>query len=113
MGIMQATLFKVGKEIGCVINLETDDWGSAEAKIQDVLTRERKSAEQKRGDAEAFANWKRKEASYNELISDLNAVKKAWRHTSMHFRQTFTREHAEKILEKVKDFAQHAASLLP
>jgi hypothetical protein len=113
MGIMQAALFKVGKEIGCTIDLETDDWGSAETKIKEVLKRERMAAERQKGDVQAFARWKRKEAAYNELISDLNAVKKAWRHTSMHFRQTFTLEHAGKILEKVKDFAQHAASLLP
>jgi hypothetical protein len=112
MGIMQGATFKAGKEIGCIINLEIDDWGTAESKIKAALDQQRIIAEQKKGDATAYALWKRKEAGYNELLSDLNAVKKAWRHTHMHFRQTFNLEHAKKILDKVQEFAQYAATLI-
>lgn len=108
MGIMQAVTYKAGEKIGCTINLDADDWGSAEMKIRNALNNERKIAEQGK-DHDVWATWKRKEASYNELISDLRAVKYAWRHTSMHFRQTFTIEQAEKILDKVTDFAVHVA----
>jgi hypothetical protein len=113
MGIMQAVLFKIGKMLGCTINLDVDHWGTVAQKIKDALDVVRKQAEAKKGDIEAWAEWKRREASYNELLSDLSAVEKAWRHTSAHHRQTHTIDQAEKVLGKVKDFAQHAASLLP
>ena len=115
MGIMQAALFQVGKELGCTIDLELDDWKKVADKIVEALDKRRKIAEAKgkAGDSLAYAKWKKEETAYNELLSDLNAVARAWRHPSAHYRQTYTLEQAEKVLEKVEDFAKHAATLLP
>jgi thymidylate synthase len=110
---MQAVLFKIGKELGCTINLDVDHWGTVAQKIKDALDVVRKQAEAKKGNIEAWAEWKRREAAYNELLSDLSAVEKAWRHPSAHHRQTYKIDQAEKVLEKVTDFAKHAATLLP
>jgi hypothetical protein len=115
LGIMQATFFKVGRQLGCTIDLELDDWKKVNDKIEGALDAKRKIAEAKgkAGDAAAYAQWKKEETAYNELISDVNAVARAWRHPSAHFRQTYTIEQAKKVLDKVEDFAKHAASLLP
>jgi len=113
MGIMQAVLFKIGNALGCTINLDIDYWGTVTQTIRGALDVRRKQAEVNKGDIDAWAEWKRLEASYNELLSDLGAVEKAWRHPSAHHRQTYTIAQAEKVLDKVKDFAQHAATLLP
>jgi hypothetical protein len=122
MGIMQAALFAIAEHLATLnpnlkitINLDVDDWGSVVKKIQTAIDALEQSAlaKQRAGDATAYPQWKSIEPGYNEMISDLNAVKKAWRHTHAHFRQTFDEEHARKILEKVGDFIKHAATLLP
>jgi hypothetical protein len=97
MGIMQAVLFKIGKMLG-LHDQPIDHWGTVVQKIKDALDVVRKQAEAKKGDIEAWAEWKRREASYNELLSDLSAVEKAWRHTTAHHRQTHTIDQAEKVL---------------
>ncbi|MFZ0679461.1 hypothetical protein [Candidatus Binatus sp.] len=122
MGIMQAALFAVAEHLATLnpnlkiaIDLNVDDWGSVVKKIQSAVDglEQQALAKQKAGDANAYPQWKPIESAYNELISDVNAVKKAWRHPHAHFRQEFTEEHARKILEKVGDFIKHAATLLP
>jgi len=114
IGIMQAALFKIGDQLGCVINLETDDWGSVATKIEAARGMYRTEAEKRsKSDAEFYARWRRRDASYAELIIDINAVKTAWRHSHAHFRQNFKMGQAEKVLSKVKDFVTHAATLLP
>jgi len=113
MGIMQAALFKVGEQLGCTINLDVDDWGSVEKKIKESVDALRVIAVVRKGDVVAWAQWQKQDEEYAELLSDLNAVKKAWRHPSAHFRQKYTVDQARKVLEKVEDFTKHAATLLP
>ncbi|HUO04010.1 MAG TPA: hypothetical protein VMU16_02315 [Candidatus Binataceae bacterium] len=115
IGIMQAALFKVGQKLGCTINLELDDWGTVTTKITDAVNvlRLQAEAQSKAGDAATYAAWRASDAAYAELLSDVNAVKKAWRNPSAHFRQKYTLDHAGKILGKVGDFVKHAATLLP
>jgi len=122
MGIMQAALFAVAEHLATLnpnlkitIDLNVDDWGSVVKKIQSAIDALEQNAltKQRAGDPTAYPQWKSIESAYNELISDVNAVKKAWRHTHAHYRQTFDEEHARKILEKVGDFISHAATLLP
>ena len=114
VGIMQAAFFQVGKtDLNCIIDLDVDDWGSVTRKIQQAVDKLEERAKAQSKDAAAWAKWKTIEPLYNELISDVNAVKKAWRHTSAHFRQKFKEEQAEKVLDKVEDFMKTVAKLLP
>lgn len=57
-----------------------------------------------------YKRWKRLEAFYSELISDLRAVQKAWRNPDAHFRRPFTEAQALKVLERVRDFMQNLAT---
>jgi hypothetical protein len=115
VGIMQAALFKVGDELGCTIDLQTDDWGNAFKKIQDARGLKHQEAEshRKAGDLVFYEQWKIRDASYAELVIYINAVKIVWRHPHAHYRQVFTLEHAEKIISKVEEFVRYAATLLP
>jgi hypothetical protein len=112
MGIMQAAAFKVGVRLGQNLNIEIDGWPSTEKKIQAGVDVLRKQAEAKTGDALAWAEWKRLEALYAELISDLNAARKAWRDTGAHFRQRYNEEQAEKVLARTGEFVRQVARLL-
>jgi hypothetical protein len=113
IGIMQAAFFQVGKaNLSCTIDLDVDDWGSASKKIEEAVESLRKQAQARSKDASDWSMWKQVEPLYAELISDVNAVKKAWRHTSAHFRQKFNEEQAEKVLDKVGDFMKTVAKLL-
>jgi hypothetical protein len=113
MGIVQEAVFKVARNLGITIDPDIHDWGYAEIEINKKLNEHRLRAEAKHGDAAAWANWKRTETVYAELTSDLNAVKKAFRHTSAHYRVRYTEPQAEKVLSKVEDFIVHCATLLP
>jgi len=114
IGIMQAALFKLASTLNSErIDLDVDDWGSVISKLQRVVNTLETTAKANSADADIWAEWKRLEPKYNEIISDANAVKKAWRHTSAHFRQTYEPEQAEKVLDKVGDFVKDVADLLP
>jgi hypothetical protein len=113
VGIMQAAFFQVGEAgLNCTINLDVDDWGSVTRKIEQAVGELEKQAKAQSKDAAVWSKWKTMEPLYGELISDVNAVKKAWRHTSAHFRQTFKEEQASKVLDKVGDFMKTVVKLL-
>jgi hypothetical protein len=114
MGIVQETIFKVARNLGATIHPEIDDWGTAETKINEKLEERRRHAETvRKGDPISWSEWKKTEAAYAELISDLNAAKKATRHRTAHYRERYNEVQADKALRKVEDFVRHAATLLP
>jgi hypothetical protein len=114
MGIMQAGLFELGRALGKTILLEIDGWESVVTKIKEALSELRAQSEaHKKGDAHSWAAWKRLEASYLEVISDVNAAEQAFRNKSAHYREQYTMDRAEKILNRVGDFVRHVVTLLP
>jgi hypothetical protein len=113
MGIMQAGLFKLGAHLGKTILLDIDGWQSVVKKIKEAVEVLRTQAEAKKGDAHAWTTWKTLEASYLELISDVNAAEQAFRNPSAHYREQYTLARAEKILNRVGDFVRHVVTLLP
>jgi thymidylate synthase len=114
IGIMQAALFKLAVALNSErIDLDVDDWGSVISKLQKAVNALEATAKAHSSDPNIWAEWKRLEPKYNEIISDANAVKKAWRHTTAHFRQRYEPEQAEKVLDKVGDFVRDVADLLP
>lgn len=114
-GIMQAGLFRLGKNIGSEkIDLLVDDWKTALKKVHEAIDRKERQAasKQQQGDHIAWNRWKRREASYGELISDLKAVQRAWRSPTAHFRRNYGPAEAGKVLDRVRDFMQHSARLI-
>lgn len=114
IGIMQAALIKLAQRISCSerIDLEVDDWGSVVSKLQRAVDALEKTAKANSSDADRWAEWRRLEPKYNEIISDANAVKKAWRHPSAHFIGHYDEPEATKVLGKVGDFVKDVAELL-
>jgi hypothetical protein len=114
IGIMQAALFKLAQHIGSErIDLDVDDWDSAIRKIIRAVAVLETHAKANSGDPVAWAEWKRLDAKYNEIISDAKAVMKAWRHPSAHFRDFYDEPDARKVLAKVGDFVADVTDLLP
>ena len=99
MAIMDRGLAALRKHLGTGINPDTDTWESIIASIQGAITRKRTSLDK--------AAWKGVEAFYEEALSDLRAVKNAWRNPTMHFRRVYTEEQAAKVRARVKDFMTH------
>jgi hypothetical protein len=54
--------------------------------------------------------WKKVDGFYAEIVSDLRAIKVAWRNPDAHFRKPFNEAQARKVLDKVQDFMQHLAT---
>lgn len=102
MGIMQSGLIALARHLNRGINVHVDTW-------EDIIRRIEEGTEAKRL-AMTKTRWKAVEDFYGEVISDLRAVKNAWRNPDAHFRRPFNEAQAQKVLEKVRDFMQNLAT---
>jgi hypothetical protein len=82
MAVMDKGLTALGRYLRTGINPDLDTWETIIGNIQGAITRKRTSMNK--------AAWKGVEAFYDEAVSDLRAVKNAWRNPTMHFRRTYT-----------------------
>jgi hypothetical protein len=57
--------------------------------------------------------WKRDEPFFRDVLAYLQAVKVAWRNTTMHVDKTYTPEQAEEIFNAIRVFMRHLATDLP
>jgi hypothetical protein len=57
-------------------------------------------------------SWKKREVFYSELVSDIRAMKNAWRNPTMHFRRNYTDEQATKVYLRVQEFMIQTATEL-
>jgi hypothetical protein len=92
--------------MGNPIDLQTDDWNNIITKIEGAVIQKGKGATAPKAKSE----WKKVEPLYNEMISDVRAVKNAWRNPTAHFRRTYNEEQAEKVLRRVRDFMRNLAT---
>lgn len=99
MAIMDKGLLAFGRHLRTGINPDLDTWETIIGNIQGATNRKRTSTSK--------AVWKGVEAFYEEALSDLRAVKNAWRNPTMHFRRTYTEEQAAKAMDRVRDFMIH------
>jgi hypothetical protein len=102
IGIMQAGLIALARHLKQQINIHVDTWEQIIAKVENGITAKRATMNK--------ARWKAVEPFYAEIVSDLRAVKNAWRNPDAHFRRTFDEQGALKVLNKVKDFMQNLAT---
>lgn len=105
MGIMQVGLTAVARNLGCTVDLYVDTWDQIIQKIEGAVKARSASVKPK-------SRWKRQEPFYSEIVSDLRAVKNAWRNPTAHFRRTYNETQALKVLEKVRDFMQNLTTRL-
>lgn len=102
IGIMQVGLIALARHLKQPIDIHVDTWESIIRKVE--TGRDARRAKMTK------ARWKAVESFYAEVISDLRAVKDAWRNPDAHFRRPFNEPQARKALEKVRDFMQNLAT---
>jgi hypothetical protein len=102
LGVMQSGLIALARHLKRGINIHVDTW-------EDIIRRVEEGVAAKR-QAMTKARWKKVESFYAEVVSDLRAVKEAWRNPDAHFRRPFDEAGAQKVLEKVRDFMQNLAT---
>jgi len=99
MGVMQCALNALAKSLGTKIDLNTATWNTILEGMQKAVTTKQANTKKK-------THWKlRLEPFYSEVLSDLKAVKNAWRNPTMHFWRTYTEEEARKTYERVREFS--------
>jgi hypothetical protein len=103
LGVMQAGLIGLARHLKCSVNIHVDTW-------EDIIIKVENGIKAKRAAIGNKARWKELEPFYNEVVSDLRAVKNAWRNTDAHFRRSFDEAGSLKVLEKVRDFMQNLAT---
>jgi hypothetical protein len=98
MGVMQVGLIELARHLRKPVDL-FDKWETLIGKVETGIDAKRSSMNSKR--------WRVVEHFYSEIVSDLRAVKNAWRNPTMHFRRTYDEAEAAKVKSKVKDFMLH------
>jgi hypothetical protein len=102
LGVMQIGLIALARHLKCSVNVHVDTWEDIIGKVQGGINAKRPTVTK--------ARWKTLEPFYAEIVSDLRAVKVAWRNPDAHFRRPFDEAGALKVLEKVRDFMQNLAT---
>ena len=100
-GIVQEALESLGRKLGVPLDPTSDTWNRLIDKIVKAITAKSTAVPKK--------TWKALEPFYSELVSDIKALKNAWRNPTMHFRRTYTDEQAEKVYARVQEFMLHAS----
>jgi hypothetical protein len=104
LGVVQDALEALAKKLAIKLDPYNDTWNGLINKIEHGLDAKRASVPKK--------TWKAIEPFYSELVSDIKAVKNAWRNPTMHFRRTYTDVQAQKIYARVQDLMVHASTRL-
>ena len=103
MGPVQEVLEVLSSELSIVPqNIYSDTWNKLITNVDNAI-----KAKQVPGQ-----DWKPDEQFYSELLSDVKAVKNAWRNPALHFRGVYSPEQAEKVYARVQDLMNHAATRL-
>jgi hypothetical protein len=104
MAIVQEALEALSKRLSVPLDPHADTWNGLLGRIDAAIKAKKVSMPKPK--------WKASEAFYAEIISDLIAIKNAWRNPTMHFRRSYTDEQAAKIYRRVQDFMVHASMQL-
>jgi hypothetical protein len=106
MRLMEVGIGAVGRSLGIPDPIKGSDrsWGKILEKIKDAMTA--------RGGSKPTMSWanpKDKEF-FESAYASLNAVRVAWRNTTMHVESKYTDDEAEHIFTAVKGFMKNLAS---
>lgn len=104
MGAIQVGLIVLAKDLGCTVDIFVDAWEDIINRVQGAVNALQKT--------KSKSDWKRMEPFYNEVISDLRAIQRAWRNPGAHFRRRYDEPEALKVLDRTKEFMQHLATRL-
>jgi hypothetical protein len=104
-GVVQDALDSLGTKLRVPLDPTSDTWNGLARKIEIAIAGKQAATPNKK-------SWKTLEPFYSELVSDIKAIKNAWRNPTMHFRRTYTDSQAEKLYTRVQEFMIHASTHL-
>ena len=93
-GIVQLVLEALAKVLRVPLSPHTDTWNKLINDIEAGMKAKQVSSSK--------GKWKAIEPFYAEVLSDIRAIKNAWRNPTMHFRRTYTEEQAGKLYSRVQ-----------
>lgn len=102
MGVMQVGLVALARHLKCQVDLNVETWDPIINKIVAAVESKRQSMPKPK--------WKLVEPFYDEVTSDLRALKNAYRNTIAHYRRSFDEPQAHKVLERVRELMQRLAT---
>ncbi len=100
-GVIQEALESLGRRLGVKLDPTVDTWNGLAVKIENSMKVKQASMPKPK--------WKRIEPFYSEVLSDIKAIKNAWRNPTMHFRRRYTDAEAAKVYRRVQEFMVHAS----
>ena len=103
-GAVQEALECLSRQLKVPLDPTTDTWNGLINKIDSAFKAKQASSPKK--------TWKALEPFYSELVSDIKAIKNAWRNPTMHFRRIYSDTQAEKVYGRVQEFMIHASTRL-
>lgn len=104
MGIVQVGLEALARNLRIRIDIQVDDWNAIITKIEGAIVPKKKKI-LGAGSPRQKSRWARVEPFYNDVISEVRAMKNAWRNPSFHFRRRdFDETKAKEVLDAVKNF---------
>jgi hypothetical protein len=103
-GVVQDALEALGRRLGVKLDPMSDTWNTIIVKVDKAIAANTATTPKK--------SWKKREVFYSELVSDIRAMKNAWRNPTMHFRRNYTDEQATKVYLRVQEFMIQTATEL-
>jgi hypothetical protein len=118
MGIVQEGMVELGKNLDCTLDIYLADWNKMLEQLNAAIQAKRSAVLGGVGKSKATptaqSDWNKLEPFYNEVLSDVTAMKNAWRNPGFHFRlPPFNESKAKKVLDRVREFMENLADNLP
>jgi hypothetical protein len=115
MGIVQCGLTRLAAELNYAVDIYVDDWNEVIQQIESAIGRKRKTILGNDPNRAEKSAWAQAEPVYSEIVSEIRAIKNAWRNPGAHYRhrRQYNERDAKKILDKIGDLMRTLAEHLP
>jgi hypothetical protein len=114
MGVVQAGLEELARHLHIKINIQVDDWNNIIAGVEGGIVRKKKKILGGNPSRPQQIKWAKVEPFYNDIISEVRAIKNAWRNPGFHFRRRdFDEGKSKEVLDRVKEFMRTLERNLP
>ena len=113
MAIVQVGMVELGKDLEAPLDEYLHDWNDMQTHLGKAIEAKRTAilgGSKSKASAAEKSQWNRLEPFYSEVLSDVGAMKKAWRNPGFHFRlPPFDEDKAKKVLDRVREFMTNLA----
>jgi len=107
---------RLAAELNYAVDIYVDDWNEVIQQVESAIGKKKKAIlSSDPPSREEKSQWIQVEPVYNEVVSEIRAIKNAWRNPGAHYRyrRPYDQRDAKKILDKVGDLMRTLAEHLP